>query len=145
MQKESVGGGKRDLGDFQSYGNRFLVSGKMRDVIEQLEPGVHQFQPVELIWMEDDSHAADFFWFNPCNRVDGMDREHTTHDFNEKTGMWKYVDGKKYVVSLTKTAGKHAWVDSRIFDHAVFVSENLKNAMDAAGLKGAAFGQCGVA
>ncbi|MCP4081542.1 MAG: hypothetical protein GY743_14965, partial [Planctomycetaceae bacterium] len=32
------GGGNRDLGDFQNAIGHFLVSEKMRDVIEQLEP-----------------------------------------------------------------------------------------------------------
>ncbi len=137
------GGGERDLGDFQITASHFLVSGKMKDAIEALEPDIHQYQPVELIW-EDDSHAANFFWFNPCNRIDGMDREHTTHDFNEKIRRWIFVEGKKYVVNQGQTVGMHVWVDSRIFDDAVFVSGSLKRRLDADGIKGVALGECNV-
>ncbi|MBA4613950.1 DUF1629 domain-containing protein, partial [Stappia taiwanensis] len=107
------GGGKRELADLLKTASHFLVSGKMRDAIEVLEPGVHQFQLVELIW-SDGSHAADYFWFNICNRVDGMDREKTTHPFNDRIGRWSFVEGRKYVVSLKQTAGFHAWIDSRL-------------------------------
>jgi len=137
--KEYVGGGKRDLGDLLKMSSHFLVSKKMRDVIEALEPGVHQFQPVELIW-KDGSHAADFFWFNPCNRVDGMDRKHTTHDFNEKIGKWIFAgERRKYVVNLTQTAGKHLWVDSRLLSHSIFVSEEFKKAVGGAEILGVGF------
>ena len=44
------GGGKRDLGDLLKMSSHFLVSTKMRDAIEALEPNVHQFQATELIW-----------------------------------------------------------------------------------------------
>ncbi|TJV04208.1 MAG: DUF1629 domain-containing protein, partial [Mesorhizobium sp.] len=67
--------------------NSFFVSGKFREVVEKLEPGLHQFVPVELLW-KDGSHAASYFWFYPCNRIDGMDREQTTHEFREKSGLW---------------------------------------------------------
>lgn len=132
------GGHARELVDLQKEAGHFLVSGRMRDVIEALEPGVHQFQPVELIW-KDGSHAADFFWFNICNRVDGMDREKTTHPFNERIGIWSFVEGRKYVVSLKQTAGFHAWIDSRLTSGSVFVSEDFKAAMAASEVTGIGF------
>ncbi|WP_415156263.1 imm11 family protein, partial [Maritalea sp.] len=132
------GGGKRDLGDFQKMASHFLVSVKLRDLIEELEPGVHQFQPIELIWKKDESHAADFFWFNPCNRVDGIDRTHSTAKFDEKTGKWKY-EGGEFVVNLEQVAGHHIWVDSRASFGTNWVSEAFYNAAHQAGIKGIKF------
>jgi hypothetical protein len=118
--------------------SHFLVSVKLRDLIEELEPGVHQFQPIELIWKKDESHAADFFWFNPCNRVDGIDRTHSTAKFDEKTGKWKY-EGGEFVVNLEQVAGHHIWVDSRASFGTNWVSEAFYNAAHQAGIKGIKF------
>jgi len=131
------GGGKRQLLDLSMTASTFLVSQKMRDVIEQLEPNVHQFAAVELIWMQDDSHAANYFWFYPCNRIDSLDREHTTYEFNEKIGRWRHVDGKNPVVNLAQVGNAHIWIDSR-WDTLgqPHVSQAFRQAMDAAGIMG---------
>ncbi|TDQ63696.1 hypothetical protein ATL17_1703 [Maritalea mobilis] len=133
------GGGKRDLGDLQITADHFLVSPKLRDVIEKLEPEVHQFQPAEIIWEKDDSHAADFFWFNPCNRVDGIDQTHSTTELNENTGTWRY-DGGEFVVNLDQVAGYHVWIDKRASFATVWVSEEFYKATEEAGIKGIRFG-----
>ncbi len=128
-------GRKRELVDLQKEAGHFLVSTKMRDAIEALEPGIHQFQPVALTW-KDGAHAADYFWFNVCNRVDGMNKEQKTHPFNEQVGKWSFVEGRKYIVSLQQTAGKHIWIDSRVPNSSVFVSADFMGAMAAAGVTG---------
>ncbi|MCP4073957.1 MAG: hypothetical protein GY742_19855 [Hyphomicrobiales bacterium] len=112
----------------------------MRDVIEQLEPGLHQFQPVEIIWKKDGSHAADFFWFNPCNRTDGIDRTHSTAGYNEKIGKWKY-EGGEFVVSLAQTAGCHIWIDPRTSFNLVWVSEVFKQTIENVGITGVGFSE----
>lgn len=137
-KKVRWGGGKRKLADLLKTADHFLVSGKLRDVIEALEPGVHQFQSGEVIW-NNDTHAASYFWFNICNRLDGMDKENTTHSYNERIGKWSFVEGRRYVVNLHQTAGKHIWIDSRVPNSSVFVSEDFKNAMAAAGVAGVGF------
>ncbi|WP_353682751.1 DUF1629 domain-containing protein [Mesorhizobium sp.] len=116
--------------------NSFFVSGKFREVVEKLEPGLHQFVPVELLW-KDGSHAASYFWFYPCNRIDGMDREQTTHEFREKSGLWMNRPGGSYVVNLQRVGGRNVWIDPRMsgFD-LPFVSETFKLAMSEAGVRG---------
>jgi Immunity protein family (Imm11) len=137
-KKARWGGAKRDLDDLQMEAGYFLVSAKMRDVIETLEPGIHQFQPVELNW-KDGNHATDFFWFNICNRVDAMDREQTTHPFNERIGCWSFVEGRKFVVRSDKISRIHVWVESRLTTSPIFVSEEFKVTMAAAGISGIGF------
>jgi len=130
------GGAKRKLTDIQRTRSRFLVRDNFRQVVERLEPGLHQFQPVELVW-EDGSHAADFFWFNPCARVDGMDRDHTTFELSEKSGLWKRTNNGRFVASLAKVAGHHVWIDPRISAFSYpFVSEAFRSAMADAGVTG---------
>lgn len=129
-------GRKRHLTDLQRAHNLFLVSDRFRQVLEGLEPGIHLFKPVELVW-EDGSHAASYFWFYPCARVDGIDREHTTHELREKAGLWMNRPGGQYVVNLAQVTGHNIWIDPRMnsFD-LPFVSEAFKQAMADAGVSG---------
>ncbi|RWO04169.1 MAG: DUF1629 domain-containing protein [Mesorhizobium sp.] len=128
-------GGKRQLTDLQRAHDIFLVGDALRRVIEELEPDVHQFAPVELVW-EDGSHAASYFWFYPSVRVDGMDRDHTTNELSEKTGLWIHKQGGKFAVNLEQVAGHHIWNDPRTHFGSVFVSEMFKQAMANAGVRG---------
>ena len=54
----------------------WTVSDRARQVIERLEPGVHQFFPVEYVDSEGE-HIENRFWFVVCNRLDAVDRGHS--------------------------------------------------------------------
>jgi hypothetical protein len=129
-------GRKRQLTDLQRTHNIFLVSDGFRKVVEGLEPGIHLFNQVELVW-EDGSHAGSYFWFYPCVRVDGIDRQQTTHELREKAGLWMNKPGGQYVVNLAQVADRNIWIDPRMnsFD-LPFVSEAFKQAMADAGVRG---------
>ncbi|WP_432283705.1 hypothetical protein SLT36_17615 [Aminobacter sp. BA135] len=110
------------------------VSAKVKDVIESLEPGVHQFFPIEYVW-NDGSHAADRFWFVPCNRLDTVDRAKTTFEFRN---VW-FLDGSKneLVFNRSQIGNHHVWIDKFIVMPTPAISEALKAALDAAGITGA--------
>ncbi|WP_367714277.1 DUF1629 domain-containing protein (plasmid) [Nitratireductor sp. GISD-1A_MAKvit] len=128
-----------EMADVMRASSWFVVSERFRSVVERLEPGKHQFQPVELVDAEG-NHLAHYFWLVPCARVDGMDREHTTHEFY-KERSWRQIPGKKYVVSLKQTAGHHLWIDPRTNFGTVFISQELHDALEAANLGGLGFGE----
>jgi hypothetical protein len=96
---------------------------------------LHQFFPVAFVW-EDGGHAADRFWFVPCNRLDSVDRKQTTFEFR---GVW-YLDGdqtKKLVFSRAQIGNSHAWMDKFIVaSSGVWISEALKRQLEAAGVTG---------
>ena len=110
------------------------VSAKVKDVIESFEPDVHQFFPIEIVW-EDGGHAADRFWFVPCNRLDTVDRAKTTYEFRN---VW-FLDGskKELVFNRSQIGNHHVWIDKFIVMSTPAVSEELKAALDAAGITGA--------
>lgn len=132
-------GGPRSLTDLLQSNSLLLVSGRFRSVVEAVEPGHHQFVPVEVVW-RDGTHAADFFWFYPCNRVDGMDRQETTHRLNEKSGLWTNVPGGAYVVNLDQVDDHHIWIDQKLsaFD-LPFVSETFREHAESAELVGVGY------
>jgi hypothetical protein len=128
------GGRKRELTDLQYARGSMLVRDNFRQVVESLEPGLHQFEPVDIIW-KDGASAGQFFWFYPCARLDGMDRELTTHTLHRER-VWDEVSGGKYVICLKQVSGHHVWFDKRAMWHFPFVSDEFKEAMTHAGVNG---------
>ena len=54
----------------------WTVSDRARQVIERIEPGVHQFFPVEYVDSEG-RHLENRFWFVVCNRLNAVDGKHS--------------------------------------------------------------------
>ena len=132
--------GKRsEIVDLMMTANWFFMTEKLKTIIEELEPGVHQFKPVELV-SKTGEHLGDYYWFVPCNRVDSMDREHTTHEFYRER-EWSPINNGKYVVSLKQTAGYHLWIDPRLHFGTVYISQTLHDAIVAADLSGIGFNE----
>jgi hypothetical protein len=139
--------------DYLMGNNEFmLVSGKFRDLVEQFEPGVHQFLPVDLYYSDQHSEPFDrFYWFVCCQLIDSLDPEHTTltwrgGDYNEyfkglRDGYW-YFDSdvtppQKAVFSLKAIGDRHLWRDPYYYrSMGVFCSSAFGNAMVEAGLTG---------
>lgn len=131
-KKIQLGGPKRDIPEIYSPTGSLLVNDKFKDIVEELEPNVHQFFPIELIW-KDGSHASNKYWFNPCNRLDSVDREKTTCLFEN---IWKPYRGGDLVFNLDKIGNCHAWIDKFISAGPIFISEILANKLEAANLSG---------
>jgi hypothetical protein len=89
----------------------FFVDDKFMAVLERLEPGVHQFFPIEIFW-EDGTYAASRYWFQTCNRLDSVDPETTTVPRGNRT--WLMSKGGDFVFSKKNIGPHHAWEDMRI-------------------------------
>lgn len=101
------------------YTRRFSVSERLHRLIEELEPGVHQFKPVEFR-----AKRATFsrYWWQVCNRIDSVHEAKTNYD-----RRWSTTPGPppvkflrlsppsdkqpRLVFSLEKIGYIHFWVD----------------------------------
>lgn len=63
--------------DYAKCYNFSYVSDRFRAVIESIEPGVHQFIPFQIVGARK-SVLVDMWFMVVCNRIDSVDREHTT-------------------------------------------------------------------
>lgn len=133
------GGPKRDLTDLQDAGYAFLVPEAFRDILESLEPGVHDFYPVELVWT-DGTSAGTRYWFYPQHRIDAADREKTTYDLGGVLWDLDSNESGKLVFSRKAIGDCHSWIDKLIpASRCVFVSEEFRRQLEAAGITGIGF------
>lgn len=69
-------GPKRAISDYEPVlGGTPLVSEAFRSLVESVEPGVHQFEPLTVNW-NDWTHAADMYLFIICNALDSIAEDH---------------------------------------------------------------------
>lgn len=132
--------------DVETVCGLLVVSDRFREIVEKLEPGVHQFLPVDYV----DGHGAILakrYVFVACNRIDSVDRVHTTMilfkgmRWTPATDLvgWKPeeippgfdVKAKpKLVFNNAQIGGKHAWSDMFLI-YGPYLSDALGAALEA--------------
>lgn len=117
--------------DILFHRNIFLVSEKVKDIVEDIDEYVHQFFQIQ-IYLEGGSLANQMFFFNICTRIDSMDRERTTSDFDGR--VW--LPGTGEFAFSKKTIGTHnVWIDKHV-DPGRFISNSLKKKLEEADVTG---------
>lgn len=130
-----VNGPKRDLVDVLPGYSSLLVDQRFKDAVEALEPGVHQFFPIALEW-KDGSPAGSRYWFNPCSRIDSIDREQSTKRFRNK---WKQAGPGEFVFNRDQIGDRHVWIDKFVSGNRPFLTDTLKARLDESGTTGLLF------
>jgi hypothetical protein len=129
------------------------VSDEFREIVEDLEPSVHQWLPIEFVGKKN-NHLADRWYFIPCNRIDSVDEENTTLVLY-KGSIWTHPTdlmrrGEEHLLPVDydpreeitfafneeKVAGLHAWKEKRLVGNPLMVSNELAAALKAADLSG---------
>lgn len=109
-------------------GNLF-VSKRFKDLIEEFEPGVHQFLPADL--MTRGKVVAEMYYFVVCNRLDALDPAACVPLL--EPGARRYAGvrrtGDKFVFDARKVAGHHVFRDKRILGR--YISQELRDAIEA--------------
>ena len=127
-------GPKRKTPEIISCWSMHMVSERFRHCVETLEPGVHQFFKVEILWL-DGSFAAERYFMVVCNRLDAIDRGLTT--MRLKGVLWEPVPGgtNEIVLDVDRCQGHHLWRDKHLIS-ALFVSDELADALGRIGIAG---------
>ena len=145
-------GRKRALADFDKCYGMAMVSEKFRRVVESLEPGIHQFVPVDMRWGTGEKVEGQFYWFVVCNSIDSVNAENTDAPFasgiSNYTGKyarsyWR-VDKEgggvhRIVFDLNSIQGCHIWRDKYLVE-GPYCSGIFKRACEQAGISGIGFG-----
>lgn len=137
--------------DVETVRGLLVVSDRFREIVEQFEPKVHQFLPVSYL---DRAGAvlAKRYVFVACNRLDSVDRAHTTMLLSK--GMrWRPARdiarrrpeeippgfdlnaAPKLVFNNSQIGDKHAWSDMFLI-YGPYFSDALGAALEVENLTG---------
>jgi hypothetical protein len=89
-------------------------------LVEQFEPDVHQFIPVDVYVEGQDGPVATYYWFVVCKRLDSVDGDHSSFkwelDYTGEDGFWSdfELNNAKLVFSESKSKGHHIWMDPHV-------------------------------
>lgn len=130
---------RRPVPDFQIlHSPTMIVSQRFREVVESIEPGVHQFEPVEYV-TKGGEHVADMFVFVICNRIDSVDRDLTTmYRFDNYWKAGGPLGGSRLAFNSAQVGNHHIWIDKYLPDYRL-ASSTFVDAVRAAGLVGIGF------
>lgn len=130
-----IDGAEGPVRDFEHLRSLRMVSTRAKDVIESLEPGVHQFFPIR-VERADGSFVETRWGLVVCNRIDSISRDHSYP---------KPIPGERYgylvhrkahpVLRRDKIGGRHLWAESLV-DDELLASDALFDALMAAGCTG---------
>lgn len=136
---------KENVYDYLSPHGASCISPRFRSLIESLEPGRHQFLPLEIVDRED-IHLADHWIWVPCNRIDSVDRRKTTMVLRNRLWLSPPRSGSPFsqdnsrnarlVFSESGSAGTHFWRDMHIVQNWLLCSDRAAEAITASQLAG---------
>lgn len=130
---------KKGLLDLLMHHSIFIASENLRRVVEQHDPGVHQFVPVEITWKNGGS-SIPYYWLYPCNRIDSIHGTLSTYKYVETAKSWHHRPEGKLVFDLQKIGNVHMWLDRGYSTtDGIMISQTLKDAFEAAGLTGSVY------
>lgn len=117
------------------------VSDRLRALIEEIDPGIHQFEPVEFISKDGNSLGFRWFW-QICNRLDTM---HTEKTDMVRVGLgWMLnqniprSESIGAVFDLAKIADAGFWYDNYM-SGGPYCSDKAKNSIIESGFSGFKF------
>jgi hypothetical protein len=133
---------RHEMPDFEGPPGFICVSSRFKDVVERFEPDVHQFFPITVVNKAKEKIAERWLWV-VCNRIDGVDREHTTFVL-VKGALWMsnwdeggrrvQIPDAKIYHSKSRTEGYHFWRDKHIMGGGIYASDEAAEALQSANL-----------
>ncbi len=133
-----IGPKEHALLDLYSFGNDVVVPEAFKQIVEELEPGVHQFFKMQIVEEDDKSlkPIGERYFMVACNRLA------TLHDTLCEPAL---VDGwperqsqTKLIFSNQKIDQAHVWIDKKL-SQTLFISEALHARLVALNMSGVQF------
>jgi Protein of unknown function (DUF1629) len=121
----------------------WMITNRVRDAIEALEPGVHQHLPVEFYYKDGAKIPEERWYLNICNRLDTIAAEHSDIIVQPKFGYYLTGNGP-YPTDIKlwkhKVAGHAIWAEWK-YNNDTYVSDALADAIREMGIYGWVFRQ----
>lgn len=120
----------------------WAISERVIDLIEAIEPGVHQYLPFELLQPDGSVHPAKRWLLNVCTRADIVDEEKSDVVRLKPPSDFKFGNNKNefsLVVKAEEARKRALWFEWRYAGPAFgspMVSDALWDSIKAAGIRG---------
>jgi hypothetical protein len=117
-----------------------LVNKGFKDIVEELEPNVHQFRPIKLTLPTDEVYPGQYFTMVIGQYLSAFDPERSPRD------IWRDIGGQYSAVVFNKdnaavgaikksvVSGCHLWRDRLARHPNIFLSDTLRSEVKKAGL-----------
>ena len=117
-----------------------ICSEPCRDLIEMLDPGVHQFEEIEISWRSGKPEARRYFWFIPCTRLFALDIEKTTPSLTSN-GFYNKATAPndRGFVFRSDVVCNHDVFCTAEFSRFVFCSDRFKKSVEDADMPSIGF------
>lgn len=127
---------------FVVVGGHLIVRQAFKDLVDELEPDVHQFLPIRILpWKDDPAPEGSFYLFNILGRCECILMHHSDFQRVEsryKKGVfrWAQIGGKpKIVVSLPEIGDRKVWRTILQRHYDIYFSGDFYAAVQRLGLK----------
>lgn len=142
-------GAREALYDFLTLCGATIISDRLKNLVEAIEPGIHQYFPLKIFRKNGAPIGSLWIWI-VCNRIDSVDRANTTWVLKDNF-MWitpqtmKHIDRSydydpsiplKMVFSANQSQGHHFWRDKYVGNERLFCSDEAAAAIDSAKMVG---------
>ena len=114
------------LKDCVSFLGHLVLSARARKMIEELEPGIHEFFEIKMEHMTTGEIWPEPFWLlHVTNKIDSIDEDHT------------HSQRSQFVFRADAVKNVHLWKDSRYqFRHIIFASDHFVSELERRGIEG---------
>jgi hypothetical protein len=118
----------------------WAISQRVIDIIEAIEPDVHQYLPYEMLNPDGRVHPAKRWLLNVCTRAEVVDRDKSNVMWMAAPSDHRFYDASNdqhLVLKKEETHKRAIWCEWRYNRFATpFISDALWNAVKSVGLKG---------
>jgi len=116
------------------------VNEALKNIIERLEPGVHQFYPFRIVMPRGKEYPEPYYILRIGRVLDSfIPVEGTYRGTPGEESLSVIYTLKKYINKLTfskqKIGGAHLWREKNLYRPNILMSDTLKQAIDDAGLR----------
>lgn len=124
-------------------GGQWIVSERFRDMVEGLEPGIHNWLPTELVVNNTEVQQEPYYFFQHGLERDSIILERTTHSFIKKHrgGEALVIDtnikNPKIVLNKHEIQGCHLWKEKKTTYRDIYFSDEFMQQINQLG-----FGDC---
>jgi hypothetical protein len=132
---------KRQAAMMEGPNRMFFVTEPLPDILEGLEPGVHQFNPIRVVLPKGEDHPVRHHmmivgrWLDAF-RLDESDPDSLHIDGQPPRVKPRYKeDFRGVAMSKAEIGNAHLWRERRLLPATFYMSDTLKDEADKAGLR----------